>query len=79
MLQGDTSGYGLHGDFTNGWNESLLQEAIDTCDQNSFGIEHCPAFAQWNTTQIPPCSPNDLFPNENVGMDNQPLTALPGW
>jgi len=76
---GDTSGFGLHGDFTNGWSESVLQEAIDTCDQNSFGIENCPAFTEWNKTQIPPCAPNGLFPNENVGMDGQPLSALPGW
>jgi len=75
---GDTSGFGMHGDFANGWDTTLLQEAIDQCNVDEFGIEHCPAFSKWNNTQVPPCMPSGLYPNENVGLDKQNLTALPG-
>jgi len=80
ISQGDTSGFGLHADFANGWNITLLQNAINdpTCNSAEGGIEKCQTFSRWNGTQIPPCMPAGMYPNEPVGLDNRPLTALPG-
>lgn len=44
FAQGDPTGYGSHGDFLSGWNESFLQSAIDTCTNNSGRLEDCPVF-----------------------------------
>jgi len=79
-FQGDTSGFGLHADFANGWNVTLLQQAINdpTCNSAEAGIEKCEAFSRWNVSTIPPCMPSGMYPNEPVGLDNRPLTALPG-
>ncbi|KAK4947434.1 hypothetical protein LTR10_013802 [Elasticomyces elasticus] len=45
---GDPTGYGYHGDFICGWNEGVLQEAIDSTvctGLNSSGLqEDCPIF-----------------------------------
>lgn len=50
--QGDTTGYGFHGDFQNGWQLDVLQEAVNTCLYNagSFGtIDECPALLKSDT------------------------------
>ncbi|KAJ9642948.1 hypothetical protein H2199_004470 [Coniosporium tulheliwenetii] len=42
--QGDTTGYGFHADFQNGWNPEVLAEALKTCASNegsSGRIEEC--------------------------------------
>jgi hypothetical protein len=31
FANGDTTGYGFHGDFYNGWNSTILQSALDKC------------------------------------------------
>lgn len=44
FAMGDPTGYGLHGDMINGWDETFLQSAIDTC-LNGSGLEQdCPLF-----------------------------------
>ncbi|ORY85568.1 hypothetical protein BCR37DRAFT_377247 [Protomyces lactucae-debilis] len=45
LAQGDPTGYGLHGDFMNGWDVKVLQTAIDTCNDNSGSMEKCQAFS----------------------------------
>ena len=38
----DKSGFGFHGDFVNGWEEGVVQEAIDYCATHYDGAEtHC--------------------------------------
>ncbi|GAA6003321.1 hypothetical protein JCM10207_001861 [Rhodosporidiobolus poonsookiae] len=37
LAMGDSSGYGYHGDFFNGWDREVLQEATNTCTDN-FGM-----------------------------------------
>ncbi|CZS90192.1 related to glyoxal oxidase precursor [Rhynchosporium graminicola] len=44
LSSGDTTGYGMHGDFMMGWDEGFLQQAIDTCTNPSGKIEDCPLF-----------------------------------
>ncbi|KAH8687187.1 WSC domain-containing protein [Tricladium varicosporioides] len=44
LSNGDPTGYGLHGDFVNGWNVTTLQLAIDKCNIESGVIEECPYF-----------------------------------
>jgi Domain of unknown function (DUF1996) len=44
LSSGDPTGYGLHGDFYNGWNVFILQEALNKCNASSGAGEDCPAF-----------------------------------
>ncbi|GAA5847516.1 hypothetical protein JCM3766R1_005338 [Sporobolomyces carnicolor] len=44
LAMGDATGYGYHGDFFNGWDRGVLQEAIDTCTSDSGVIEYCKVF-----------------------------------
>lgn len=32
LSHGDPTGYGFHGDFFNGWDDGVLQRALDDCD-----------------------------------------------
>ena len=44
LSNGDTTGLGYHGDFLNGWEIDVLQEAIDSCKNLSGRVEDCPPF-----------------------------------
>ncbi|GAA5883643.1 hypothetical protein JCM3774_005991 [Rhodotorula dairenensis] len=44
LAMGDPTGYGWHGDFVNAWDRSVLQEAIDTCTDDSGIVEKCKVF-----------------------------------
>ncbi|KAG5973473.1 hypothetical protein E4U55_000501 [Claviceps digitariae] len=78
---GDATGYGLHGDFVNGWsNQTALDYALLTCagpkgvnDPNcSLNIgPNGPGASSHQTLEIPPPF------EEDVGLKN-PLDKLPG-
>ena len=75
---GDLTGYGLHGDFVNGWQDlDALAKAFETCSApNSLDSPTC-SITQGN---VIPAEPRDLehaAPEENLGMDD-PIPALPG-
>jgi hypothetical protein len=49
---GDTTGYGFHGDFLNGWDNSVLGPALQQCatgDNGSGQIQDCPPLAAVNS------------------------------
>lgn len=41
---GDNTGFGMHGDFLNGWDTNVLQNAVDGCTDMSGVIEKCQFF-----------------------------------
>lgn len=80
LANGDVTGYGYHGDFIMGWDETFLQQAVDTCTNESGMIQDCPLFtiqdeATQNTCKI--TLPSALA-KENVLGTAETLTALPG-
>jgi len=50
---GDPTGWGFHGDFLNGWDVPILQQAMDTCTDMSGVIEQCSVFTSKNLLQTP--------------------------
>lgn len=43
LANGDPTGFGFHGDFLNGWDVQVLQDAVDQCaDTNFFNSGECP-------------------------------------
>ncbi len=63
---GDDSGHGYHGDFISGWKEETLQEALDTCTNNSGRIQDCPVFTLQSEKEALQCKiPN--IPSELKG------------
>ncbi|KAI4139877.1 MAG: hypothetical protein L6R39_006065 [Caloplaca ligustica] len=43
--QGDTTGFGFHGDFMNGWKPDVLASAVKQCGfTNDGAVEHCAPF-----------------------------------
>ncbi|TDZ38234.1 hypothetical protein C8035_v006767 [Colletotrichum spinosum] len=77
IANGDTQGYGYHGDFISGWDEDLLQNAINTCTNASGRLEDCPVFELQSEEKSRQCEMK--IPNV-VAKDNVdgPDKSLPG-
>ncbi|KAH6909271.1 WSC domain-containing protein [Coprinopsis sp. MPI-PUGE-AT-0042] len=41
FAQGDSTGYGYHADFVNGWEPGVLQKAVDQCTCSQYGDPAC--------------------------------------
>lgn len=72
-------GFGYHGDFIMGWDETTftLQEAVDTCTNLSGEIEDCPLFTVISEAEQNEChmdTPAALVKEDTAG----PMTVLPG-
>lgn len=78
FANGDTTGYGFHGDFINGWDNSVLTTALGQCAQGPAGsgqITDCPPLAAVNTKNVKNCPERPALINEPVkGL----LQKLPG-
>ncbi|KAI0687522.1 WSC-domain-containing protein [Earliella scabrosa] len=78
LANGDTTGYGHHGDFQNGWDVDLLQDAIDHCPNANGNVMDCPPLAaNFDQKSSDACVLETSIVDEPVGMTS-PLTALPG-
>lgn len=87
FANGDTTGYGMHGDFLNGWpsldanGRNVLQDAIEQCNANNgVGgvLKNCPPFVPFlDSAGANACQPENPQVDENVGFKS-PLKSLPG-
>lgn len=77
VANGDTQGYGYHGDFISGWNEEFLQSAVDTCTNLSGRIEDCAIFDIQDENAARQCEMKipDIVATDNV---TGPDASLPG-
>jgi hypothetical protein len=77
---GDPTGYSLHGDFMNGWDNGVLSRAIQTCTDPSGVIENCSVFEDedlFNSDEeMNSCAAPNPLPNELI--DNAVVPYLPG-
>jgi hypothetical protein len=83
---GDTTGYGLHADFINGWpslinGTNILQRAIDECNINNGvggNLQDCPPLAPFlDSNAAYACQPENPIVNENIGNYGK-IFSLPG-
>lgn len=72
---GDPTGYGFHADFMNGWEEGVLQNAIDNCQDESGIIEDCKVFQLYSQTEMNQCKINHIDVEGDV---SGPMGSLPG-
>ncbi|ODN72817.1 hypothetical protein L202_08250 [Cryptococcus amylolentus CBS 6039] len=88
LANGDTTGYGIHADFMNGWKTSVLQGVLDDCRyMNATDIDsvaddppNCPHLnASINMDITHSCRLQTSIVNEEVGETvSTALTYLPG-
>lgn len=86
LANGDTTGYGFHGDFVNGWpahvnGTNVLQQALDQCnDNNGVGgeLNNCPPFVPYlNNAAASACKPQNDQIDEDIGLGHK-ISKLPG-
>ncbi|KAK6906807.1 hypothetical protein I203_100794 [Kwoniella mangroviensis CBS 8507] len=82
---GDTTGYGVHGDFVEGWDQALLNKALNangTCVgvYHSMQMGECPVLAPtMDDAAAKACKPERGELQESFGnVDNVPIPRLPG-
>jgi hypothetical protein len=51
IVYSDPTGFGLHGDFINGWDVDILQAAIDKCTDNVSDVHKCSVFQDHDALQ----------------------------
>lgn len=74
FAQGDPTGYGYHGDFINGWDVDVLQNATDRCTSDTGLIEDCDVFEFFTTAESQACIIAPEIDEQVMGT----LDALPG-
>ncbi|KAH9978299.1 hypothetical protein BJV74DRAFT_780833 [Russula compacta] len=80
LANGDPTGYGLHGDFMDGWDKNVLAQAVESCTDSSGDINACGVFTGGNLLasddQMAACYAPNPLPNEPI--DNVVVPYLPG-
>jgi hypothetical protein len=74
FANGDATGYGFHGDFVSGWDVDVLQNAIDTCTDDSGQVEECAAVTLFTHDEQTACR----IPVTVAEKVDGTLTKLPG-
>ncbi|WYZ41941.1 hypothetical protein EsH8_V_000836 [Colletotrichum jinshuiense] len=74
LSNGDPTGYGLHGDFINGWDVNVLQAALIQCTDGSGSIEKCGVFQFFDDETRKGCRVPVKVDEPTQGQ----LNALPG-
>lgn len=77
LANGDPTGFGYHGDFMVGWQDGVLQEAIDTCTSKTGEVGDCKIFNLQSETKQRQCSfdmPTQLLDDAVDFIEN----GLPG-
>ncbi|KAI0628687.1 WSC-domain-containing protein [Trametes polyzona] len=78
LANGDTTGFGLHADFQNGWDSDLLQSAIDQCSGASGNVHDCaPLEAVYDQAAADACVFQGDLVDEDIGL-TAPIASLPG-
>lgn len=85
LSNGDPTGFGFHGDFLNGWDVQVLQDAVDQCaDKNFFNSGECPPLKATFNDKPPAkrCTrqPEIVEPTHNIPKlpGNNPVTTTTG-
>ncbi|KAL7273681.1 hypothetical protein RUND412_003453 [Rhizina undulata] len=71
---GDPTGYGLHGDFLNGWDVPVLQDAVNNCNASSGTVEECSSFKFFPDTVTSDCFVPPRIHEQTSGW----IDTLPG-
>tara|TARA_R110002003_G_scaffold171_12_gene13968 strand:+ start:1763 stop:3070 length:1308 start_codon:yes stop_codon:yes gene_type:complete len=71
---GDATGYGLHGDFLNGWDVNVLQNAVDTCNDDGGQVSECKAVTTYSASECQQCQ----IPTTVQEATGGSLAQLPG-
>ena len=80
LANGDPTGYGMHADFMDGWDSSVLSRAVNECTANSGVIQDCPVFQNegrfYSDNQMNACSAT--VPQLSNVNTEEPVSYLPG-
>ncbi|KAF2822058.1 WSC-domain-containing protein [Ophiobolus disseminans] len=74
FANGDPTGYSLHGDFLNGWDIKVFQNAVDTCKADSGNVGECAAVTMYQKEENWQCRMSTSIKEETGGT----LKKLPG-
>ncbi|EJD54163.1 WSC-domain-containing protein [Auricularia subglabra TFB-10046 SS5] len=77
LSNGDPTGYGHHGDFLNGWDVDVLQEALDSCNSDTGLMTDCPVLQLLSADDMFDCTVPPRVP-ESAGAMGEWLDKLPG-
>jgi len=74
---GDNTGFGLHGDFVNGWNSTVLYQALHDSTCGGGQITDCDTLRPYVYDYAYCPMDNPIYSTEDVGLAT-PITYLPG-
>lgn len=74
LSNGDPTGYAFHGDFLNGWDVPTLQNAIDSCTNDSGNIQDCHLLTLRSDKEMADC----VIPPMTEDPVNGWVNTLPG-